>query len=68
MMANFFEYFYWVYVLRSLKDGKNYTGYSKNLPSRFEATKNRKVQSTNHCNPLGFENISIGFLNEIDFQ
>lgn len=31
MMTNFFEDFYWVYILLSLKDGKKYTGYTNNL-------------------------------------
>ena len=30
------EQYYYVYVLRSLKDEKNYTGYTKNLKLRFE--------------------------------
>ncbi len=30
-MTNFFEDFYWVYILLSLKDGKKYTGYTNNL-------------------------------------
>ena len=64
-MANFFEDFYWVYVLRSLKDGKNYTGYSKNLPSRFEAHQKGEVQSTKHRRP--FELIYFeGCLNQQD--
>ena len=46
MMTNFFEEYYWVYVLLSLKDGKKYTGYTKNLPSRFEAHQKGEVKST----------------------
>ena len=65
MMANFFEDFYWVYVLRSLKNGKNYTGYSKNLPSRFEAHQMGKVTSTK--NRIPFELIYFeGCLNQED--
>ncbi|MFC2125680.1 GIY-YIG nuclease family protein [Bacteroidota bacterium] len=30
------EGFYYVYILRSLKDGKNYAGYTRNLKLRFE--------------------------------
>ena len=52
MMVNFFEKYYWVYVLRSLKDGKNYTGYTKNLPSRFEMHQNGEVESTKNRLPL----------------
>jgi hypothetical protein len=43
MMEDFFKDYYWVYVLQSLKDGKKYTGYTKNLPSRFEAHQNGEV-------------------------
>lgn len=52
MMANFFEKYYWVYVLESLKDGKKYTGYTKDLPSRFEAHQNGKVDSTKNRRTL----------------
>lgn len=37
--------FYCVYVLKSLKDGKNYTGYTKNLKLRFEQHCNGKRQA-----------------------
>ena len=37
MMTNSLESYYYVYVLISLKDGKKYTGYTKDLSSRFEA-------------------------------
>ena len=52
MMANFFEKYYWVYVLQSLKDGKKYTGYTKNLPSRSEAHQNDEVESTKSRRPF----------------
>ena len=52
MMANFFEKYYRVYVLQSLKDGKKYTGYTKNLPSRFEAHQNGEVESTKSRRPF----------------
>jgi putative endonuclease len=52
MMTNFFEEYYWVYVLLSLKDNKKYTGYTKNLPSRFEAHQNGEVQSTKNRRPF----------------
>ena len=65
MMANFFEGFYWVYVLRSLKDGKKYTGYTKNLPSRFEAHQNGEVKSTKHRRPLELIYFE-GCLNQLD--
>ncbi len=38
--------FYYVYVLLSLKDGKFYTGYTKNLKLRFEQHADKKVEST----------------------
>ena len=52
MMVNFFEDFYWVYILLSLKDGKKYTGYTINLPSRFEAHQQGKVKSTKDRRPF----------------
>ncbi|WP_372650069.1 GIY-YIG nuclease family protein [Draconibacterium sp.] len=51
-MENFFDKYYWVYVLLSESDGKKYTGYTKNLPSRFEAHQNGEVQSTKHRRPF----------------
>ncbi len=51
-MVNFFEDFYWVYILLSLKDGKKYTGYTINLPSRFEAHQQGKVKSTKDRRPF----------------
>ena len=65
MMANFYEDFYWVYVLKSLKDGKNYTGYSKHLPSRFEAHQKGEVQSTRNRRPLEIIYVE-GCLNQKD--
>jgi len=44
--------FYYVYVLQSERDGKFYTGYTKNLERRFEAHNNGKVQSTANRRPL----------------
>ena len=44
--------FYYVYVLRSLKDCKNYTGYTKNLKLRFEQHMSGKVESTKYRIPL----------------
>ena len=52
MMEDFFKDYYWVYVFQSLKDGKKYTGYTKNLPSRFEAHQNSEVQSTKTRGPF----------------
>jgi len=43
---------YYVYVLQSIKDGKNYTGYTKDLELRFEQHCNGEVQSTKHRRPL----------------
>ena len=44
--------FYYTYILLSEKDGKKYTGYTSNLPLRFEAHPSGKVQSTKHRRPL----------------
>ena len=46
------EGFYFVYILLSEKDGKKYTGYTSNLPLRFEAHNKGKVPSTKHRRPL----------------
>ena len=46
------EQYYYVYVLRSLKDGKNYTGYTKNLKLRFEQHNKGYVKSTKNRRPL----------------
>lgn len=44
--------FYYTYILKSLKDKKNYTGYTKNLKLRFEQHKRGKVDSTKNRRPL----------------
>jgi putative endonuclease len=46
------EGFYFVYILRSLRDGKNYAGYTKNLELRFEQHLSGEVDSTKHRRPL----------------
>ena len=46
------EGFYYVYILRSLKDNKNYAGYTKNLELRFEQHQKGDVESTMHRRPL----------------
>ena len=46
------EQFYYTYVLRSEKDGKNYTGYTKDLNLRFEQHNKGQVESTKHRRPL----------------
>lgn len=43
---------YYVYVLKSDKDNKNYTGYAKNLKLRFEQHNNGLVESTKNRRPL----------------
>ena len=48
MVKNFF----YVYVLHSLKDGKRYTGYTKDLLLRLEAHNGGNVVSTKHRMPL----------------
>ncbi len=44
--------FYYVYVLRSKKDNKMYTGYTNNLKFRFEQHKKGRVDSTKNRRPL----------------
>lgn len=43
---------YYVYVLRSKRDGKLYTGYTKNLKLRFEQHSAGQVESTKDRRPL----------------
>lgn len=43
---------FYVYILKSLKDKKFYTGYTKNLKSRFELHEQGKVESTKDRRPL----------------
>jgi len=44
--------FQYIYILRSIKDGKMYTGYTKNLKLRFDLHKQGKVFSTKDRRPL----------------
>lgn len=46
------EGFFFVYVLRSEKDGKLYTGFTKNLKLRFEQHEKGIVTSTKNRRPL----------------
>jgi len=43
---------HYIYVLRSKKDNKNYTGYTKNLKLRFEQHCKGLVESTKNRRPL----------------
>lgn len=43
---------YYVHVLRSQKDSKNYTGYTRNLKLRFEEHKKGRVKATSNRRPL----------------
>lgn len=43
---------YYVYVLKSKKDNKNYIGYTENLKLRFEQHSKGLVDSTKHRKPL----------------
>ncbi|WP_250434133.1 GIY-YIG nuclease family protein [Hanstruepera flava] len=52
MMTELDQTYYFVYILQSLKDGNKYTGYTKDLSSRFEAHQKGKVKSTKHRRPL----------------
>ena len=44
--------FYYTYILRSLKDGKKYAGYTENLKLRFEQHNKGQVESTKHRLPF----------------
>lgn len=44
--------YYFVYVLRSLKDMKFYTGYTVNLENRLQSHNEGKVISTRYRTPL----------------
>jgi putative endonuclease len=44
--------FYYVYVLKSKKDKKNYVGYTENLKLRFEQHNKGMVESTKNRKPL----------------
>ena len=44
--------YYFVYVLKSRKDGNNYTGYTEDLFLRFEAHNAGRVTSTKHRRPF----------------
>lgn len=43
---------YYIYVLRSIKDGKLYSGYSRDLKSRFNDHNKGKVESTKNRRPF----------------
>ncbi len=43
---------FYTYILQSKKDGKLYTGSTKNLKLRFEQHTNGKVESTKYRRPL----------------
>lgn len=44
--------FHYVYVLKSKKDNKFYTGYTKNLKLRFEQHRKGEIDSTKDRRPL----------------
>ena len=44
--------FYYVYILKSLKDQRHYAGYTQNLELRFEQHQKEKVDSTKYRRPL----------------
>jgi len=44
--------FYYVYILKSKKDKKLYTGYTNNLKRRLEEHNTQKVKSTKYRTPL----------------
>ena len=44
--------FYYVYILESETDGKNYAGYTQDLNLRFEQDNKGNVESTKHLRPF----------------
>lgn len=46
------ESYFYVYILKSLKDGKKYTGCTNDLEKRFQSHQQGKVQSTKHRTPF----------------
>jgi putative endonuclease len=46
------EQYYYIYVLHSIKDGKNYTGYTKNLKLRLHQHNSGQVESTRNRLPM----------------
>ena len=48
----FVSMFYYTYILKSLKDNKFYTGYTKNLKLRFEQHNSGLVESTKNRRPF----------------
>ena len=46
------ESYYYIYVLLSEKDGKFYTGYTKDLKQRFEEHKKGNINSTKNRRPF----------------
>ena len=65
------EDFYFVYVLHSLKDGKNYAGYTKNLELRFEQHQKGLVTSTKHRRPfelIYFEGCNLNQFDNLFFK
>lgn len=44
--------YYYTYILKSEKDGKLYTGYTKNLKLRFEQHIKGLIESTKNRKPL----------------
>ena len=46
------QHMYYVYVLRSLVDGKLYIGYTANLRNRFQQHQAGAVTSTQYCRPF----------------
>ena len=43
---------YYIYILHSKKDGKMYTGYTKNVPLRFQQHNAGMVNSTKNRRPF----------------
>jgi putative endonuclease len=65
---------FYVYILKSSRDGKLYIGYSSNLKQRIKQHCNGEVESTKHRRPLelvyyeGYKNEEDARLREKSFK
>jgi putative endonuclease len=50
--------FYYTYILKSEKDGKNYAGYTQDLNLRFEQHNKGQVESTKYRSNCVFEKLT----------
>jgi len=43
---------YYVYIIKSLRDGRTYVGYTHNLENRLKSHNTSRVRSTSHRSPF----------------